>query len=737
MTWFDVFVLYLYGLKWLAIVVVVILFIFGLDDFFIDCYYWVRHLYRKLTVYRKYDYSDPDKLLAEPEKPLAIMIPAWREVGVVDKMAATTAASLDYENYQIFVGTYPNDPETQAEVDHVVEHYPNVHKVICAEPGPTSKADCLNNIIASIIEFEKKTKIEFDGFILHDAEDVISSMELRLFNYLVGRKDMVQLPVYPFPQNWYDFTAAHYLDEFAELHGKDIVVRESIAGQVPSAGVGTCFSRRAMLRLLKEGDGLPFDVRSLTEDYDIGFRLKAWGMEEIFVRYPVKLEQAQLREKHAGVDERDGNVVCVREYFPTTFKTSVRQKTRWIIGIIFQGSRKLKWTKDWRINYFLWRDRRGALANIVSFLAMAVFIQLLAIWIIEQFIPNSYRVLSIFEDQPVFIALLMANLFFLANRLFQRFYFAKQYYGWFQGFMSIVRIFWGTVINFAASLRAIKQVLQHGDPRKVAWDKTSHIFPVVAPPRKQPLGSILIANGHLTEAQLEQALLERPLGIRLGVYLVTAGFVTLDQLSEAIAVQEYSSFQACDPFELDKQLIDQLPAELAFKYSILPLAEEGRTLIVGREYALSPVAEAALSRKLKRPVRGCVTTQGAVTLGLRYWYMNDEEADPREFLTQARENSQLTEQQVQLLRDAYFIRQLPFGAALVQSRVIDPAVMAQVMLSYDRREEKRLGDYLVSQSIITDEQREQAAAYQQRHQIEMKELLSEAVAGQPGITCVF
>lgn len=737
MTWFDVFVLYLYGLKWLAIFVMVVLFLFGLDDLFIDFYYWVRWIYRKLTVYRKYDYADPDKLLNEPEKPLAIMVPAWQEVGVVDKMAANAAASLDYENYQIFIGTYPNDPETQAEVDHVVEHYPNVHKVICAEPGPTSKADCLNNIIASIVEFEKKTKIEFAGYILHDAEDVISSMELRLFNFLVGRKDMIQLPVYPFPQHWYNFTAAHYLDEFAELHGKDIVVRESLAGQVPSAGVGTCFSRRAILKLLKEGDGLPFDVRSLTEDYDIGFRLKSWGMEEIFVRYPVKMEQAQLRERSAGVSKRDGNVVCVREYFPTSYKASVRQKTRWIIGIIFQGSRKLKWTKDWKINYFLWRDRRGAFANVISFIAMALFIQLFIIWVVEKVSPSTYRVLSVFDDEPLIVFLLMANLFFLVNRLVHRFYFVKQYYGWFQGFMSIVRIFWGTLINFVASLRALKQVIQHGDPRKVAWDKTSHVFPVVAPPRKQPLGGILITNGKLTEAELERALLERPAGIRLGVYLVTAGFVTLDELSEAIAEQEYSSFQACDPFTLDPALIETLPAEIAFKYSIIPLAEDGKTLIVGREYALSPVAEAAISRRLKRPVRGCVTTQGAVTLGLRYWYMNDKEADPTPYLQQAQEGGTLQESDIRLMRDAYFIRQLPFGTALVQSHVIDPAVMAQIMMAYDRRNEVRLGDYLVSEGIISDAQRDEASAYQKRHQIEMKELLAEAVAGQPGITCVF
>ena len=112
-------------------------------------------------------------------------------------------------------------------------------------------------------------------------------MELRLFNYLVDRKDLIQLPVYPFERKWSDFTSSHYMDEFAELHGKDILVREALAGQVPSAGVGTCFSRRAVTALLADGDGIAFDIQSLTEDYDIGFRLRAKGMTEVFVRFPV------------------------------------------------------------------------------------------------------------------------------------------------------------------------------------------------------------------------------------------------------------------------------------------------------------------------------------------------------------------------------------------------------------------------------------------------------------------
>src|SRR6185295_10320008 len=153
------------------------------------------------------------------------------------------------------------------------------------------------------------------------------------------RKDLIQLPVYPFARRWFDFTSAHYMDEFAELHGKDILVREAMAGQVPSAGVGSCFSRRAVMALLADGDGLAFDVQSLTEDYDIGFRLKAKGMSEIFVRFPVIKdgETAQRLPLSFGTSAREASVICVREYFPSDVAAAIRQKSRWIIGIVYQG----------------------------------------------------------------------------------------------------------------------------------------------------------------------------------------------------------------------------------------------------------------------------------------------------------------------------------------------------------------------------------------------------------------
>ena len=466
----DVFATWLYGLKVIAITLAVIMFISGLDDFFIDVVYWVRRIKRKLSVYRRYPRMSYRELYKPDEKPLAIMVPAWNETGVIGNMAELAATTLDYENYHIFVGTYPNDPDTQRDVDEVCARFPNVHKVVCARPGPTSKADCLNNVLDAITQFERSANFAFAGFILHDAEDVISPMELRLFNYLVERKDLIQIPVYPFEREWTHFTSMTYIDEFSELHGKDVPVREALAGQVPSAGVGTCFSRRAVTALLADGDGIAFDVQSLTEDYDIGFRLKEKGMTEIFVRFPV-VDEAKEREQRKFLQHaRTSNMICVREYFPDTFSTAVRQKSRWIIGIVFQGFKTHKWTSSLTLNYFLWRDRKGAISNFVSFLAMLVMIQLLLLLAYESLWPDAWHFLSIFSGSAWLMTLLWLNFGLMVNRIVQRVIFVTGYYGLTQGLLSVLHLFWGNLINFMANWRALKQVLQHGDPRRVAWE---------------------------------------------------------------------------------------------------------------------------------------------------------------------------------------------------------------------------------------------------------------------------
>ena len=60
------------------------------------------------------------------------MVSAWNETGVIGNMAELAATTLYYENYHIFVGTCPSDPDAQRDVDEVCARFPDVHKVVCA-----------------------------------------------------------------------------------------------------------------------------------------------------------------------------------------------------------------------------------------------------------------------------------------------------------------------------------------------------------------------------------------------------------------------------------------------------------------------------------------------------------------------------------------------------------------------------------------------------------------------------
>ncbi|MFZ5722444.1 MAG: cyclic di-3',5'-guanylate-activated glycosyltransferase NrfB [Pseudomonadota bacterium] len=726
----DLFSSYLYGLKFIALAVCVLILVSSIDDLLIDAVYWMRRLRRALTVYREHRPLGYQALYEPAEKPLAVMVPAWHETGVIGRMAELAASTLDYENYHIFVGTYPNDPDTQRDVDEVCARFPNVHKVVCARPGPTSKADCLNNVLDAILQFEQRANVEFAGFVLHDAEDVISPLELRLFNYLVARKDLIQLPVYPFEKSWRNFTCLHYLDEFAEIHGKDILVREAIAGQVPSAGVGTCFSRRAVLALLADGDGIAFDVQSLTEDYDIGFRLKQKGMSEIFVRFPVVSDPQSATV--FGASRRESSVICVREYFPDTAEAAIRQKSRWIIGIVFQGFRTHKWSGDWLLNYFLWRDRKGAIGNFVSFAAMIIFLQLLAVWLYQQLWPDAYRFLSIFEGDAWLMFLLYANLLLMTNRIVQRMFFVSSYYGLWQGVLSVPRIFWGNYINFMANWRAIRQIIEQGSPRRVAWEKTMHEFPSVGGENRarRPLGSILIEQGVLTAAQLDAALQHKSRGLKLGSWLVHEGTVTPEQLAAGLAAQSHLAWETIDPHAIAPALLATIPAPVALHYAVLPIRNEGRTLVVACESDLDPVSTAALARKIGRPVRCVIVPKGQVTVGLRYWHARRSVADPRQQLETAVHAGRIDRTCADRLWRHFVSRQVLLAEILMSLGHIDGAALKSLLLRHERSHSS-LGDFLVGEGVISRQTLDDALNLQRTLQPAIGELIDAAAGALP------
>ncbi len=283
--------------------------VLGIGDLAVDLIWIFRSLYRLVRPGSRATAATLPPAV-EPGA-LAIFIPAWDEGEVIGRMLAHALRTFDHGDYRIYVGCYPNDPATVAAVRDVQD--PRIHLVIGPAPGPTTKADCLNRIWEQMVADEAAESIRFKAIVLHDAEDVVHSAELRVFDRLIERFDLVQLPVLPIVDEGTSLVSASYADEFAESHGKELVVREAIGASIPSAGVGCAFSRDALAEIARLNGGLPFAADSLTEDYELGLRLHALGRRAAFVRLP---------------QSKGGRVVATREYFPGTIDAAVSQKAR-------------------------------------------------------------------------------------------------------------------------------------------------------------------------------------------------------------------------------------------------------------------------------------------------------------------------------------------------------------------------------------------------------------------------
>lgn len=535
---------YYRGLEVVTAVVGVIILLSSLDDLFIDGWYWVRELRRRLTVKRRYAPLTAEQLRAKEEQPLAIMVPAWLEYDVIASMLETMVSTLEYKNYMIFAGTYQNDERTIKEVERMRRRYRQLVRVEVPHDGPTCKADCLNWIVQAIFAQDARQPVPFAGVILHDSEDVLHPLELKYYNYLLPRIDFIQLPVTSLERHWYELVAGTYMDEFAEWHTKDLVVRESLSKMVPSAGVGTCFSRRALVELAAESNNQPFNTDTLTEDYDIGARLAQRGMRQIFGKFPV--EYVTRRQSWFGMGkERIAPLrmpLGVREYFPNTFRTAYRQKARWTLGIGLQGWQQVGWTGSLATKYLLFRDRKGLVTSFIAILAYVLLANFFVFYLADLFGWWTVYYPSYFRPGGWLVTLMWANAVALLLRVVQRAYFVGRMYGWEHALLSVPRMIVGNFINAMAAARAWRLFIGHLiTGKRLAWDKTMHDFPSTdqLAQQRQRLGELLLSWQAIDQSTLEQALTiqareKKP----LGQILTEQGWLDESTLHEAIRFQQ-------------------------------------------------------------------------------------------------------------------------------------------------------------------------------------------------------
>jgi adsorption protein B len=542
---------------WVAILLVplaVWVLINGVDDLIIDVAAVFGYIRQRLSADANEAIPSEEQLDAVPQRLMAVFVAAWKEHKVIRKMIENNVPRLRYERFEFFIGAYPNDAPTLAAIREVMKQFPNVHVAVCPHDGPTSKADCLNWIYQRMLLYEEEQGLRFDMVLTHDAEDLIDPDALRWINYYAQWNDFVQIPVLALPTKIRELSHGVYCDEFAEYQFKDMVARQALGGFIPSNGVGTGFSRKALELLAANYSNRIFEPACMTEDYENGFRVRRLGLPQKFI--PIRM--------------RHGRAIATREFFPRCFRLAVRQRSRWVMGIALQSWEFHSASETLQHCYWFWRDRKSLISNLVTPLTNILFLYGTVTW---AWASGTHQEWRLAREVAPFARACAAALGLQAIHTAIRMYCCSRVYGVLFACVAPVRIIVGNWINCFATCRAIWTYTGAKIRREpLMWVKTEHAYPNRAAlmPERMRLGEILTGSGWITARELDSALATRPEGRRLGEHLLHLGMLGEQDLYEALALQSGLPLGKPDPAVVSLPVTRAVPSAVARRWRVLP-----------------------------------------------------------------------------------------------------------------------------------------------------------------------
>ena len=232
---------------------------------------------------------------------------------------------------------------------------------------------------------------------------------------------------------------------------------------VPSAGVACAIERTMLGRIAALAGDLPFDATCLTEDYELGLKIRSLGGRGALARIRSETGTA---------------AVATREHFPGTLDSAIRQKSRWLLGIALQGWDRLGWPGGLMDRWMLIRDRKSVITALLTLLAYFALLLAVLFAAARAVYPPIQAFPALVPPDSNMAALLTLNSLVLGWRLFMRGLFTARVHGWREGLFSLPRALVGNYINFRAAARALRRYIAIALRReRNIWEKTDHRFP--------------------------------------------------------------------------------------------------------------------------------------------------------------------------------------------------------------------------------------------------------------------
>src|SRR5256885_12870946 len=145
-------------------------------------------------------------------------------------------------------------------------------------------------------------------------------------------------------------------------------------------------------------------------------------------------------------------------------------------------------------------------------------------------------------------------------------------------------------------------------------------------PQRMRLGDVLVAQKLITVEQLRTALeAQTRRGRRLGRLFVELGYLSDEQVAQALARQLGLRYIDLAQHNFNPQVVQKLPESAARRFRALPIEERGNTILVAMADPADLFSYDELTRILKRDVQAAVAPEGQLLKALDQVYRRTEE----------------------------------------------------------------------------------------------------------------
>jgi adsorption protein B len=172
--------------------------------------------------------------------------------------------------------------------------------------------------------------------------------------------------------------------------------------------------------------------------------------------------------------------VATREYFPRRLRPAISRRTRWVTGIVLQSWQRHGWRAPWPQLYWFWRDRKGLVGNLLSPVANLFFLYGTLSYLTSLGQTGPWHFGSLLPDWISNLCRLTFGISLLQTGVRARY--TSRIYGWRFAAAVPVRMFWGNLVNFAATVTALWEFWRaRSRGTQPAWRKTEHVYPISQP----------------------------------------------------------------------------------------------------------------------------------------------------------------------------------------------------------------------------------------------------------------